>query len=78
MKLNIDTVKYKHALQQIQFSKDNFTFYVLLAFIITHYPDMDVLEILKTKEISKFENALEDVLKLVKDIDRFDNNISNI
>ena len=61
--------RYSKILKQINFNEDDFTFYVLYAFIINHYPNTDIQKLQYINEIEPFQDALEDVLNYVKERD---------
>ena len=61
--------RYSKILKQINFNEEDFTFYVLFAFIINHYPNTDIQKLQYIDEIEPFQDALEDILKYVKNND---------
>ena len=63
---NKEYKKYSKILKQINFNEDDFTFCVLCAFIINHYPNTDIQKLQYIDEIEPFQDALEDILNYVK------------
>jgi hypothetical protein len=52
--------------KQVQFNDDDFVYYVLFSFILSHYPHCDVFELDETLELDNLKDALIDVFHLVK------------
>ncbi len=73
-----DRLVYCKILKGIPFNESEFAFWVLDAFIITHYLDTNIQQLQYTDEIEKFQDALEEVFKLVKDMDSFNKCMLNI
>lgn len=55
-----------NALRGLQFNEYDFTEYVLYTFILANYPNADIGILKGTKEVEKFQDALEEVLNYVK------------
>ncbi len=70
--------RYSKILKQINFNEEDFTFYVLYAFIINHYPNTDIQKLQYIDEIEPFQDALEDVLNYVKESNKKNKKASKI
>jgi hypothetical protein len=60
---------YYNVLKEVEYNEETFTFIVLYSFINMYYLDTDITALHVTEEIENFQNALEDVLNIVRDFD---------
>ena len=61
-----DTSVINKIFKKVDFNDEDFSFYILYPFIITHYPDANIMELDLSEKADNFKDALVDVLDLIR------------